>query len=380
VKQNDTPKRIDEMHFDRLTLVYSEYAGKAHIPVNPAAVIVACKGGPVDNPINSALVGAFERLGIARKSKPAAGAAAAPAVAHKDAVTDAGVAESIAEALEDTAISNLYGALYDMEYAVSQVLSAPGFEDAARRAAVDAILETYCAQIAALVAMVFAEKATVIAENATKAGRRHNTEDLAAIQAASDSVNKIVDAAKAAQDATGKLLSDASATEGEKSTSTSAPALVAANEPTVAGNPAAADATKAAIDGVAASVTALRELVQTALDPAALKALIDPAVKSAVEPLQADIVSANQRATDAEARATAAEAAKSAAETTATKAQEDALAAARQRSAPGGHVDPKEARQAQVDANKASIEAAPAVPKTFAEAIRVLHAVTPPAT
>ena len=35
--------------------------------------------------------------------------------------------------MEDTARANLYGVLYDMEYAISQVMNAPGFDDASRR-------------------------------------------------------------------------------------------------------------------------------------------------------------------------------------------------------------------------------------------------------
>ena len=381
MKNNLIPLRVDEMHIDNITFVYAQYAGQNHVPVNPAAEIVACKGGPVDNPITSALVGALERLGlVARKSQPTEPTpAAAPAPVEPIAKKDASLEESVQDAMQDTARMNLYGVLYDMEYAIGQVINAPGFDDASRRAAVDAILDQYGLQIATLVAMIYAEKASAVDETATKAGKRHSAEDQKSIQTAHDAVGKIVDAAATAHAATSKLL-EKPADDSAKSTVVDPPAAAPAVAPGVAPVTEPAPAAKSGVDELTAAFAALQQQITAALDPAALKSSIDAAVKSAVEPMQASVDAAVKTAGDAVARADAAEAEKSAAIARATTAEADALKASRERSAPGGHEDPKEAQQARVDAAKSAAEAAPVTkPTTLAQAVRLLHSVAPAA-
>jgi hypothetical protein len=384
MKNNLTPKSIDEMHFDRLTLVYGQYAGKAHVPVNSAAEIVACKGGPVEHPITSALVGAFKRLGLANKSTVEGEQTAA--VASKDASVD----ESIADALQSTARCNLYGSLYDMEWAIAQIVDAPGFDDASRRAAIDAVIMKYGAQIAALVAVIYSEDATAVGEVATKSGARHSAADIEKIQAAHKQLGEIADAANKGREATTALLeapagsatpagnadSDAAGTDGEKSAVVPAVESVAATAAVKADETPAADTTlMVGIDGAA---------VKAAIDEALanVNTIVADAVKAAVEPLQAttatlqaDLAAQTARADVATAEAaTATKAAKEA-----KKALDTAIDTARSRQAPAGHQDTTEAAAAQSDAVKSDAETAPAVAikdMTIGQALRVLHAPT----
>ena len=385
MKSNITPKSIDEMHFDRLTLVYGQYAGKAHVPVNSAAEIVACKGGPVDNPITSALVGAFQRLGLATKSKTIEGEKTVD-VASKDASVD----ESIADALQSTARCNLYGSLYDMEWAIAQIVDAPGFDDASRRAAIDAVIMKYGAQIAALVAVIYSEDAIAVADVATKSGARHSAKDLEQIQAAHKQLGEIADAATKGREATAALLETPSGdatpagnadpektgTDGEKS------AIVPAIEPAAA-DPAVKAETAPTIDAtltVAVDGAAVKAAIDEAM--ANVNAIVADAVKAAVEPLkatqatlQADLTAQTARAEAATAEA--ATATKAAAD--AQKSLDDAIGAARERSAPAGHQDQTEAAAAKSDAVKSDAEAAPPIAvkdMTIGQALRVLHAPT----
>jgi hypothetical protein len=327
------------MHFETITFVFEELGGKAYAPVNPAATIVACKGGPVKNPITTALTGAFERLGLATKSKPVD--ASAPAAEQTDAAK-----ASAEEALENAGYSALFNLLYNLEWDVSAISNA-GLDDGTKKAAIIALALGFYEAAIALADQIFGEMATKSAEKP----------DAAAVAKRIESLDAVIASATKAREAFAALTPPAATeTPAVEPTKVEGEAAKAAEPEKTAETPVVET-----FDATAAVTEAIK-----ALD---IAALVQNAVKAAVEPIQAQLTDANARVEAAEKAATDAKTAQA----TAEKALSEAVGTARERQAPGGHQDPVETANDAENGKKAG-EDTVKVPTTIREAIALLHA------
>lgn len=338
MKNNATNMRIDEMHYDRLTLVFGEYAGKAHAPVNPAATIVAVKGGPVENPITTALAGALERLGLAKKSAPASKATAD-------------------EAIENAGLSALFNLLYNLECDTYSMVGA-GLDDAAKKAAVTALVASFYEAALSLIGSIFTEKSMAI-DAAQKSG---TAPDADAVEKQLDVLDGVIAAANKSREALAKFVA---------APPENAPAGDTAKvEPPVEGEKAAVVEPPAAkpADGQPDVAALVAEAVK-AVDFASI---VGEAVKAAVTPLETKVGEVTSRAEAAEKAAADAKAAQGVAE----KALTDAVGDARGRQTTGGHEDGVEAAKKSA-ADPALATAAAKNEPTILGAIQVLHGSKP---
>lgn len=342
MKHNKTPKKIVEMHFDALTLVKGEYAGKSHSPINPAAEIVGVKSAPIEEYEIGPIAAALELLGVKAEpsneptTEPAATESNEPNDAAKASAAGETAADSAADAVDDyvkgAALSAFYSALYSLEYDCGNVLNAPGFDSEARRAALGLLLSNFQEQITELSAVLFAEKATVT-ETAVKAGARHSAADKRDIQNAHDKIAKARAALDKAHEATSRLLSEKTSSQSEgdepgddQGQSAGTKSGVVTPEETEVD-----EATKAAI---------IEQTRKSVLDEA--NAAVKSAVAEAIAPLNEQLTATKSALDESIAKLTEANA-KIAELDSARKSAEEQLAtivgASRERQTPGGHSD-----------------------------------------
>jgi hypothetical protein len=365
MKHNYTPKQVEEMSFDRLTLVMGQKGGKRFAPVNPAAEIVACKGSEV---------GTLERVLGAVKG-----------VFGAESKADKAADDDIEDLLEQTTRSALYNAVWTLSDGISSIINAPGFDDAARKVAIDAFIEAAVLQITEISGTLFTEKAMEFAQ-AQKAGKRHSKADAAAIADAHKHVTKAHAALGKAKDALDTLTPSDSTDPTEsadESGAGSAKATPLAEEGAIVPLTDSEKAeivqlaTESAVKAIEAKQTEASKALQASaaeLKPLNLDEIATKAATAAVAALKPELDAAKAQAEKATADAQTAkdEAEKAKAEAEKAKGElADAVTGARSRQNAGAHADALE-RETQ-NANKSTEERlADAKPKTVLDAVRVI--------
>jgi hypothetical protein len=304
-------KDVEKMSFDKLTLVLGESNGKKFQPMNPEATLVALKSGEVGDP--SVLDKIKSLLGMASK-------------AEKDSD------EVAKDALRSANLSAMYDETWKLTSDIQAALTAAGFDDDARKDAIDEVISQHAIALAEFAANYMAVKCEEF-ELAKKAGARHNEQDLADVKATHEQVGKAIAALQKAHAATKRLVPDedtppAKPAEGKDPEAESGDGTKAGNVPS---QNQEVDMTPDEVKSlVADAVKAALEVKNETKPEEAAKAVtlddITTAVKAAVDPIKSELETAKaaQKAAEAE-------------RDEAKKALEAAVSTARNRSAAGGH-------------------------------------------